>query len=788
MTLLAFFFILALVASGYGVTFLLDVRLTFEERVLYGTVVGAMLVTVLGLVLSWWADLERSTVVVTSVLTLVAAAGAVRPRWTEARTEFGDFVTRLRLPVSHPRSPAPLAILTLIGALVTLRVMGAAYATTADAGLGVGHLSTFGDWSAHLGYAASFAEAQNFPPELPTAAGETFAYHFGVDFFSAMFMPLGLSVTDAMTASTGVLAIAFPGIMYCVTQRLTASRTTSIIAVLLFLLAGGMGAWDDLLQGDIADGFFDFGALLDLPKTYTFDGFQRQWVDNPVTGFLYPQRPTLIGFPATLIGFGLLWQFREDRRRADASPMPSLRTLVWLGVFIGIMPLFHVFAFGVLLVLAAWFVMLELPVLTRVAVLSSAFMVAVVAFADFVNLSDVGPVPGALVLIVAASLALATVATVADRPDWTVLFAAAVAIALLTWALPEKAGVIVGGGLVVCLGVAAAGVHERRWFQLLGPAVALGGPLVWWQLPEISALSEPSAQHRFWMLGQPVGEGGTTPFPADVFGFLDFWWVNTGVFIPLAAYATYRLLTREVHSTMATLLLPIWGLLLIPNIAIWHFWEGNNVKYVVFFLLLGSPLVAALLVDLVAQLRDRPPGTRIAATVGALCVVLSLTVSGGLDILRAASGEVTDRRTIVDANGQTQVVDGVTWPINYFTGGDLLLGDWVNENIEPDAVFVAAYNNAHPIRSLTGRPVVAGSQGRLRDLGVDWRLRSEETNQVLQGMPQYLDVIGKYGVDYVVIGGPELGAPHFASLEFWDATAPMIYNLGNYRIYDVRNL
>ena len=76
---------------------------------------------------------------------------------------------------------------------MTIRILQNAFQTSEDGGITAGHLSVYGDWSAHLSYVSSFAYADNFSLGLPTASGESFAYHFGVDWFSAMFIPWALA-------------------------------------------------------------------------------------------------------------------------------------------------------------------------------------------------------------------------------------------------------------------------------------------------------------------------------------------------------------------------------------------------------------------------------------------------------------------------------------------------------------------------------------------------------------------------------------------------------------------
>ncbi len=644
MNLLIVLFVLAIVATGYGLTLLLDTDLMVEERALYGALVGVLVVSGVGFFFSWWAGMTRGTIIVSALFSLGLSGLGWRRQAHRVRDEWRDFLRRLRGPVRDPTSPAPLVAILVVSAVVSIRILDIAYGTTTDGGISVGHLSTFGDWSAHLAYAASFVHAENFPPELPTAAGESFAYHFGVDFFSAMFVPLGSSLQGSLQLSSGILAIAIPGIMYVASQRFLANRLASTLGVLVFLAAGGTAALYRFIFVDLVDG--GLGILGDLPRSYAFDGFQRNWLDNPVTGFLYPQRPTMIGFAATMMGLALLWQVRD---REDN------RTFIGVGLLTGVMPIFHVFAFGVLFVMG------------------------------------------------------------------------------VAWAILER---------------------SRRWFYFLVPAVLIGFPIVLWQLPSNGA------QGRRWHLGWVLGE---STWDQTIGDFFWFWILNTGFFIPLVVVGLWA--RRELTLRF----LPIFGLLFIANIGIWHFWVGNNAKYVVFFLLLGAPFVGSFLADWMG--RDR------IMRVGATLLLVSLTLSGGLDIWRAFEG----------SSG--------AYPAAYMSGDDVLVGEWVRDQTEPGAVFAAANNNVHPVRAIAGRTVVSGSAGRLSDLGVNWAERQEDL-RTIYGVNEGFDlVIDKYNIDYIVLGPEERRSfrPPDAPADwdpavFWDAAAPTVYDIGGYKVYDVRDL
>ncbi|MCB0996517.1 MAG: hypothetical protein KDB21_15590 [Acidimicrobiales bacterium] len=635
MNLLVALFCVDVLVVGIGCTYLSGVSATFEERLGWGTVLGTIALTLTCMVLTFLVGFGGGTV----GLSVIVATGLSWFGWRRGAplfvAEARDAWRRMRLPVTDPDSPLPLVVLFGVAAVVTLRILTQAYGTGADGGLTGGHLSVYGDWSVHLSYAGTFAYGDpGFPPELPIAAGHHFAYYFGADFFSAMFVPLGMSLPGSLQVSSALLALAFPVVMYTVGLRLLGSRLTAVLAVLIFTMAGGFGftrflgdAWD---QG--------LGIMWNLPETYVFDNFDEHWIDNPVLGFMYPQRPTQIGFPVTLLSVALLWEARRSW---------SLRTFAFTGVLIGLMPIFHLHSFGTPLALG------------------------------------------------------------------------------LFWALWDR---------------------RREWLVFLAPALILALPVVLFLRPDDSAIE--------WQLGWIVDTH-------DI-NFFRFWVINTGLFIPLVALAQVLFTTSDDRSNreLAVLFAPVWLWLLVPNLVKLHPWEGNNAKYIVYFLLFGSLFAAALLAQLV---RTGPLGGLAAGV-----VLLTLVASGGLDLWQAADGTAG------------------AYPVTLEGPGDLAAARWVRDNTEPDAVFATNWAVQNPLRDLTGRSVVAGRDGTIYDLGLeDWGQRISDTRTLLGGGGDADAAIERYGVDYVAIGPNDVGDPYFADPAAWDARGTLVYAVGGWRIYEV---
>jgi hypothetical protein len=336
--LIAFLFLAASAAAGFGITYLSGVPLNLEERIVFGVVLGAMAVAATTFVLAFVArDVTPLTVwvgllgaVALGSAGIVLARNQLAPDWHDARR---------RWPSSWPL----LALLVVCGAW-TVHFLHQAY-VYAPAGLYSGYINIWGDWAAHLSFAASFAYEHNFPPQFPIDPGHRLGYPFMIDFFAADLVPLGLSLTAALTATSAMLGLALPGVIYLAALRFTAGRAASVIAVFVFLLSGGLGFAQ--LAGEIARG--GLGVLVHLPHEYTLNrDVNLQWL-TPVLAYIVPQRSTLFGFSLALIVLVLLWVALHEHL--------GWRPFLFAGLVVGLIPVYHVHAYGTVVALAAFWVL-----------------------------------------------------------------------------------------------------------------------------------------------------------------------------------------------------------------------------------------------------------------------------------------------------------------------------------------------------------------------------------------------------------------------------------------------
>lgn len=337
-------------AAGFGLTYLIGVPLLLEERIAFGAVLGAAAVAGLGFALALVVrDVTLLTVLLALGIVLVIAGVAVSLWRKLIGAEIADARARWLASPRSPGHPWPLAAVLLVCGVWTVHFLHQAY-VYAPSGLFAGYVNIWGDWAAHLSFTGSFAYGHNFPPEYPIDLGHRLGYPFMVDFFAACLVPLGSSLTSALVMTSGLLGLAFPAVLYLAAQRFAGGRAAAAIAVFVFLLSGGLGFY--FLLGDVQHS--GLAALVHLPREYTLNrDLNFQWL-NPVLAYLVPQRSTLFGFSLTLILLVILW--------LAATGDSGWRPFLFAGVAAGIMPVYHVHAYGTVVALAFFWALFTLRV------------------------------------------------------------------------------------------------------------------------------------------------------------------------------------------------------------------------------------------------------------------------------------------------------------------------------------------------------------------------------------------------------------------------------------------
>ncbi|HXJ49039.1 MAG TPA: hypothetical protein VNF91_07720 [Candidatus Acidoferrum sp.] len=650
--------------AGYGLTYLSGIGLLLEERVAFGAVLGAMAVAALSFLFSLGVrDVTLLTVVAAVVLALLAGAASTAWNMKGVQADLADARARWSASPRSPGHPWPLAAVVLVCGAWTVHFLHQAYVYT-PSGLYAGYVNIWGDWAAHLSFAGSFAYGHNFPPEYPIDPGHHLGYPFMIDFLAANLVPLGSRLTSSLVLTSGLLGLAFPAVLYLAAQRFIGGRAAPALAVGVFLLSGGLGFV--YLLGDLQH--FGPAALVHLPREYTLNrDLNFQWL-NPVLAYLVPQRSVLFGFSLALIALAIMWvavhnlPARRGGRGVAAGrgmELLSMQPFLFAGIVTGLMPIFHVHAYGTVVALS------------------------------------------------------------------------------LFWA-----------------------VFSRRvqWLGFFVPALVIGLPILAWMWPpaNTSVCGNNPTLHGYcfelgWLSYLDWQHDAAIWFGRD---WIWFWIKNTSVFIPVLVAA--HVVRNWIPTAFPNWFAPMWLWFLVPNVIVLQPWDWDNTKFFVFWALLGSILVAGVL----AHLFKRGPGSALAAS--ALLVLLGL--SGALDLTRASDYSVS--------------------AVQFTDTGGLQVADWVRTHTSPTALFVVADEHNSPIPTLAGRRVLIGYPGWLWTYGMpDFTQKGDDETRILKGDPAALELVGRYGVDYVMIGPQEI--PRGASRAYWDQHGVLVYDSGEYAVYKV---
>src|SRR3989338_8627029 len=329
-------FIIVSVIAGFLLTYFLSARYSILERIAYGTVVGLGLNTWIVYLLSLIWGLQFKSIYISMCLLCIFIAVFLTIKWGYLKGKIVNEITDIRVDflqnkISYFVHIAVFSFFTTIFCRLFYRTV-----ILKSDGLYVGLTNNYGDLPLHMAYITSFVWGNNIPPQDPSYAGEKLVYPFLADFLSAIFLKLGLNFKDMLFIPGLLLTIAFYGILYYFTYRLTKKRFAAIISLFIFFFAGGFGFYyfyQDFLN--TSQGFWSF--LMHLPRDYTkIEPLNYHWI-TPLTCLNVPQRAYLFGFPITILIFTLLYSGIEHTR-SSFKRMGGSNEFLFAGIRAGALP------------------------------------------------------------------------------------------------------------------------------------------------------------------------------------------------------------------------------------------------------------------------------------------------------------------------------------------------------------------------------------------------------------------------------------------------------------------
>lgn len=291
----------------------------------------------------------------------------------------------------------------------------------------------------------------------------------------------------------------------------------------------------------------------------------------------------------------------------------------------------------------------------------------------------------------------------------------------------------------------------RAWAAFFVVATLVAVPQMWWSTRGSSVQAGSFfGLHFGWEKGSE--------------NFFWFWFKNTGLLVPLIIAALlwrggkmegYKFLTPR---KLVLFYMPFTLCFIIPNLVKLAPWPWDNIKVIFYWFVASVPLVALLLARLLRG--------RMVLRFASIGLLLSLTLAGMLDVWSVAS-RATEFR-IFDA-------DGVTF------------AEFVKNKTRPRATILHAPTHDTPI-FLTGRRSVMGYPGHIGSHGIDYAERERDVARIYAGAPDAHALMGKYGIEYVVVGPHEaremsklqtpLNAQYFKRYQFVGGT-------GGYHLYEI---
>lgn len=322
----------------------------------------------------------------------------------------------------------------------------------------------------------------------------------------------------------------------------------------------------------------------------------------------------------------------------------------------------------------------------------------------------------------------------------------ALAAGLLTGSLPlvHAHSFIVVMGSAFLIGVFFRQWRERRWrpwlvYVIASLVVAL--PQIWWSTHDSVANAGTFFGFEFgWDHGQenPIW----------------FWFINTGLFIPLALAAALWLARERIdgHALLLfTAAFLVW--FIVPNVMKLAPWVWDNIKVLFYWFVGFVPLVALLLARLL-----RSGGSLRIAGVGAL---LALTLAGGIDVWRAVSGQTVYGEFDRDA---------------------IALAARIRETTPPRALMLNA-----PIWNatvfLTGRQPLMGYTGHVFSRGLPYADREADIARIYAGEADADQLLERYGIEYIVVSPIERS--HLTVNDAYFERFTRIAEAGEYVLYEV---
>ena len=581
--------------------------------------------------------------------------------------------------------------------------------------------NTWGDTALHISLARSFSEAHNFPPEYPFFGGEPIRYHFGYDFFAGALEAQGLPIAWAFNLPGALGFAAMMMLIFELGRWLFKSWWVGVIAIVLLVTNGSL-SFLEFFQDNGTDFPGVIGDIWDHNKylsvgPYFFDGEIDQVSIFMTLNVFLTQTHLIIGMALVLFVSYALIRSLFDRKGGGASSeteetgedVPSVGEETGDGWWQEVMdwhwkPADRRFlALGVLFGLSFW--------------LNGVLFIAAAVF--FVALFFVA----------------------GERLKW--LAGLVPAFALLMLLGSEASSHFYFAAFVFALGALFASGRVRDAIPFLIPAAVIALPQAVWLNGGLGSEGSIREHTGYLVCSSPAASCNDGGFnfltPAHYWDFIEYWWLNLGLALPLMVLAAAWGAARDRKLMLAVMAIFIFGNFVQlsrdlggHNHKIFNLWEIlMNVFAAFAFVRLWN--VARKDINLLGfRLRGRH--LSLSARAALPVVFLLLVLSGIIDFMTIKN----DGQFLVFGDKQPTI-------------------DWIEKNTPGDSMFLVAYDELYTAPTLAGRRVFLGYRPWAGSAGYDVPKRESIVSQIYgaQGKDEACVLLRDNGIEYVQVGPGE---------------------------------
>ena len=207
-------------------------------------------------------------------------------------------------------------------------------------------------------------------------------------------------------------------------------------------------------------------------------------------------------------------------------------------------------------------------------------------------------------------------------------------------------------------------------------------------------------------------------------------------------------------KTLLLFYIPFAFLFLLSNTVKLAPWQWDNIKVLIYWFVGSLPLIAYALAYAWRQ-------NIVLKVVAAACLVV-LTLSGAIDVFRAATDQVKSEVFMPDA---------------------VRIADLIRQKTPPNAVFLNG-PTFNPAVVLAGRQSLMRYPGHLGSYGIDYGPREQDVRSIYAGSPTADALLAKYNIEYVLISPYERN--DMKANEAFFKKFPIVAESGQFKVYKVK--